>query len=125
MRLTAHAGFGGRPPGKGPGSPNMNTGPRRAAHPTLIHALTCGATDHPAHFGTYSEQGTLEDSLKMSGVPSPDALREQGDAAPSVAARDDALALLSLPEPTSISTYHQNSLLALSSARLFPPEVSR
>ena len=34
VRSTAHAGFGGRPPGKGPGSRNMNTGPRRAAHPT-------------------------------------------------------------------------------------------
>ena len=29
-----HAGFGGRLPGKGPGSSSMNTGPRRAAHPT-------------------------------------------------------------------------------------------
>jgi hypothetical protein len=41
-----HAGFGGRPPGKGPGSPNMNTGPRWAAHPThscpLECPLTCG-----------------------------------------------------------------------------------
>jgi hypothetical protein len=34
VRLTAHAGFGGRPPGKGPGSRNTNTGPRPAAHPT-------------------------------------------------------------------------------------------
>jgi hypothetical protein len=36
VRLTAHAGFGGRPPGKGPGSPNMNTEPRQAAHPTPL-----------------------------------------------------------------------------------------
>jgi hypothetical protein len=34
VRLTAHAGFGRRPPGKGPGSSRMNTGPRQAAHPT-------------------------------------------------------------------------------------------
>ena len=34
MRLTAHAGFGGRLHGKGPGSYIVNTGPRRAAHPT-------------------------------------------------------------------------------------------
>ena len=32
---SGHAGFGGRLPGKGPGSSRMNTGPRRAAHPTL------------------------------------------------------------------------------------------
>ena len=42
VRLTAHAGFGGRPPGKGPGSPNMNTEPRQAAHPTLLlHESKC------------------------------------------------------------------------------------
>jgi group II intron reverse transcriptase/maturase len=33
VRLTAHAGFGGRLPGKGP-YPTPDTGPRRAAHPT-------------------------------------------------------------------------------------------
>ena len=31
---SGHAGFGGRLPGKGPGSSSMNTGPRWAAHPT-------------------------------------------------------------------------------------------
>ena len=34
VRESVHAGFGGRLPGKGPGSSSMNTGPRRAAHPT-------------------------------------------------------------------------------------------
>src|SRR5206468_2639624 len=32
---SGHAGFGGRLPGKGPGSSRMNPGPRWAAHPTL------------------------------------------------------------------------------------------
>ena len=57
MRLTAHAGFGGRPPGKGPGSPNMNTGPRQAAHPTRKHTLTCAFAVRATRFGTHSAQG--------------------------------------------------------------------
>src|SRR6266851_4104364 len=34
VHRKVHAGFGGRLPGKGPGSRNTNTGPRWAAHPT-------------------------------------------------------------------------------------------
>ena len=50
MRLTAHAGFGGRPPGKGPGSPGVNAGPRWAAHPTSVSIISKWAGHYDSAF---------------------------------------------------------------------------
>src|SRR5260370_7260146 len=46
MHENVHVRFGGRPSGKGPGSSSMNTGPRRAAHPT-VRPETLAAANAP------------------------------------------------------------------------------
>src|SRR5690348_11909564 len=47
MHENVHVRFGGRLPGKGPGSSSMNTGPRRAAHP-YAYGFRPGRSCHDA-----------------------------------------------------------------------------
>ena len=68
-----HAGFGGRLPGKGPGSPNVNTGPRWVAHPTQP-----GREQDPGHppLGPAGERRTVPDADKrVVGQPDRGAFR--------------------------------------------------
>src|SRR5260370_16579846 len=58
---SGHVRFGGRLPGKGPGSSSMNTGPRRAAHPTRSNdlpgrAVTPSAGERGAGDGRFKER---------------------------------------------------------------------